>query len=166
MLKRVHEFRSALSTVHLREEWTSVDDLRARVGAALSKAVREDAAEGTSRPGWYRGPTPALTEFASLSAEVRELRERLAVASANAKPLELLRTLKAGTPMHVTKPISSWGWGDRMQEDFRFHALDEGLNVVQLLAGRFDQIVNFPLDKVDTVYPIDELRFALVFRPF
>jgi hypothetical protein len=69
---------SDVGSKRLREMWTTPDDLRAKVNLALIKAIAEDEADGTTRPGWYRGnqlPSPAtMNELANLSSENRALR--------------------------------------------------------------------------------------------
>jgi hypothetical protein len=157
---RLDAFRSHLATVHLREEWTSFDDLGAKVGAALSKAVREDSAEGTPRPGWYRGPAPDLTEFSRLSAEARDLRERLAAQPRN-PALAVLKNLPADTPLFVSGMRS----GNRIADDYRLVRIDEEHNIMVTTNGRKE--FNFPLDKLDTAFQeADGAKYVVAFRPF
>ena len=79
--KRLEALIADVGSKRLRELWTTKDDLRARVGAALYKIIREDEEDGALRPGWYRGdqlPSRAtLEEVTRLSAENRELRDQL-----------------------------------------------------------------------------------------
>lgn len=76
-------FKKELKDAHHCERWTTVEDLRAKVAQALHLNIQEDEAEGNARPGWFRGdevpasPT-ALEEFARLSADNGEMRQRLA----------------------------------------------------------------------------------------
>lgn len=78
---KLAKFIESVSERRLREAWTTDDDLRARVTAALTKAIMEDEADGIPRLGWYRGdqlPTAlSVDELARLSSENHTLREEL-----------------------------------------------------------------------------------------
>lgn len=80
--KQLELFIADVGSKRLRETWTTKDDLRAKVAAAIYKSVREDDEEDRARPGWYRGnqlPTPAtMDEMAKLVSENRNLRNEVA----------------------------------------------------------------------------------------
>jgi hypothetical protein len=151
-------FKATLRGAHLCEPWTTKDDLRARVATALAKAVSSGAAEGKQRAGWYRGPAPSLDEFSALSGEVRDLRARLAERPQN-KVLELLKGLTPGTVVFI-------GGGTNLRGSFQFVAVDEAKNVVTVKGELGIQTYTFPLDKLDTIYPLGNGAYRVSFRHY
>lgn len=53
--RKLEALIAEISKTCLRETWTTADDLRGRVSLALLKRIEDNEAEGTARPGWYRG---------------------------------------------------------------------------------------------------------------
>ena len=150
---RVNAFRDKLKNTHLIEKWTTAHELRACVSTALSKARQEDEAEGTLPPGWYRGPAPDVAEFARLSAEARELRDRLAASAPVAsKHVEKLRRLPLNTPISARWSMYSGGYNNG---DFLFQGIDEVNDVIKLQSVDQRNVVRqMPLDKIDTLFPV------------
>ena len=89
------DFVNRLLETHHCKRWTTKEVLASEVATALHNAVRDDEIDNRSKPGWYRGdqiPSPAtLDEFAKLSAENRDLKDRLAaVAKSGGTLLDLV----------------------------------------------------------------------------
>jgi Domain of unknown function (DUF4062) len=83
----------------LRENWTTVDDLRSKVAMSLFKRILEDENYGTPRLGWYRGnqlsSQQVTDEIARLSRENFEYRDEIAklriiYSDTNSNKFELL----------------------------------------------------------------------------
>jgi hypothetical protein len=83
--EKLATFKEKLTNRHMFKAWSDINDLRAKVAAALNARIREDEDDGTPRPGWYRGDqlpqTVASEELAELFAENRRLHAQLAAAA-------------------------------------------------------------------------------------
>jgi hypothetical protein len=161
--ERLNAFKDDLKRAHLVESWTTVEDLCTKIATALPKAVQENAAEGTPRAGWYRGPAPSLDEFAALSREVRELREQLVRASQRSTPLEFLKTVASGTPIQVTWRQRIGGGSSTTHH--LFGAIDEARNVIRLQASGAYSAASVPLDKLDTAFPDKDDKCNIIVLP-
>src|SRR6266700_2792061 len=100
----------------LIEEWTTIDDLRARVHVALMMQVRRDGERDHSRPGWYRGPVaPSVEEIVTLSAENRRLRGRIAARDAGTFPtfvpdiIDAIKLAPPGTTIRIACDYAAYG---------------------------------------------------------
>jgi hypothetical protein len=106
-----------------------------------------------------------VTEFATISAENRELRERVAAsASRPNKYVETLKALPRDTPIQ-----GKWRYlnGPGFNGEFLFVGVDEAAGIIKLHPdGRRDTVRQLPLEKIDIVYPLDEKTWCLVMHPF
>lgn len=162
--EKLDAFKEVLKGAHHIETWTTVEDLRAKIAAALPKAVQADAADGVQRAGWYRGPAPGLNEFAALSGEVRDLRARLAAVPAPSKALDMLKSLTAGTMLVLSGMRQNHA---PFAGDYALEGVDEARNVLKVRSVGPGGIITFPLDKLDTVYPLgDTGKYRVAFLPF
>lgn len=90
-------FKASLRESHLCETWSTLEDLKSKVMQALQNQIADDEDSGAPRPGWFRGDEitaspAALDEFARLSAENAELKERLRLVDEPREHLELETT--------------------------------------------------------------------------
>lgn len=91
----LNNFKAMLKDAHLLETWQYQADLGGRVVHALRNQIEVDEEGESPRPGWYRGSEipagAAMEEFARLSAENADLRERLGKLEQREEKLVLLR---------------------------------------------------------------------------
>lgn len=127
-----------VEAAHLREHWTTREDLAGKVGVALLKTINRDEHRGKSRPGWYRGDQlpgdPAIaSELARLSQENGRLRDTLADLERPVARLEL-EPLSAKL---TAAPLPN-GAGLRFELRSAFFATPSGMEQMVLPLHRFE----------------------------
>jgi hypothetical protein len=168
---RLDAFIKKVEASHLREKWTTEDDLRAKVPIAILKQANRDEADGKARPGWYRGPVSGvpLDEIAKLSAENRDLRAQLAAAPGVPKVLAKLQALPQSAPIDVRCLSLNGVYDSVLNGAFTIESISEPDNSLQLKTfGRGSgaaTVVTFPIDKLDTLHK-GTTHWELSVRPF
>lgn len=121
--RKLKAFRRKVESAHLREPWTTDEDLVGRVANALGRAILDDEDNDTPRPGWYRGDTipsaHVAEELAQLSTQSRQLMEE------NVQLREMMRGIAIRPPELRLMISSSYDENVRMLPLGRVHTIVE-----------------------------------------
>jgi hypothetical protein len=152
--KLVQEFREKLKSAHLCEAWTTEDDVRARVGAAVTKEMIRSETDGTSPPGWYRGDRilqslSMAEELSRLSTDNRQLREQLASTARFRMPVDTLKNVPQGAVVKIKMPLLS---GGLMNSEAHYEGFDADKNAIRFKTMNGASTFSYPLSHLQAVY--------------
>ncbi|MFH1468334.1 MAG: DUF4062 domain-containing protein [Pseudomonadota bacterium] len=157
-LRRLQDFKELVRGNHLCATWGGIEDLSAKVAAALPKHIADDEDARRPRPGWLRGdqvPGPLVVEeLARLTRQNEDLRSQVVALHALSSEPEVRTTLRnllqAGRcRARFAGSVAGLGSGQSV-----------GLSASDRNHGNIDN-----LDEHGVQLKMDEMRMPFVSRP-